>query len=849
MTPVPYHTAVVLPRASRSDVRPVWVSTSAMPFWNGIFPHAMDRFRSQASLKGRPKPGYDIRAKDDWDGVYDLLAVARTQYQREGGAVGLLRRVRRRAADNVGPVAETARIASKLTPNDSYATPVLGAVEVLLDAVKTAANVRKQVLEGFDGLIPIFSDVELFLGTFPQDHNIWNASVDLTTTTLEAVERAIAFFVSNEFRKGASAIFHGGDYQASLLESLKRIEEKSHSRETQMLQKQILEEQKQMRHEQQQMADGLFNRFNDLLTDHERSRNRSSAAMDLKIDKSPPDPDPLSDRSISWMKQWVHDCSSHHQDSCSQAPGQMPARLIDVTPFHPQLVETHQQHRKYAALSYCWGIPSASNPHLKTLAGNYQQHQNGIPIDTIPKTLHDAILVTRALGIQYLWIDALCIIQDDASDWQQEAVQMGQIYRNAAATIVAATATTSNEGFLARPRDRMHVRIPYTSSSTTSTAGSVKAKDTFQLWQRVTAHLSEDITVQASAWSTRAWTFQEQHLSTRALYFGTHLTHFQCQRDVAAENSAASSVFWPAPWARELGVQDPARAAAAVGDDGSTTMSTATTMHNAWFDIVGDYSARALTVAGDKLPALASMAGAIGDALRAVVRDDDDDDGYHYCAGLWRGDIVRGLLWKGKFDVFDTARLSRPDPGSSYYRAPSWSWAACDGQVHWPARWRDQVRPLCEVVAVETAVANPAGQVAGGCVVLAGKLRGVGDGWPFRAYTEADWEQRPQLSYSHAVVVDGCCVADADLDCGEDDVRGSTTWAFLVASSTWTPGEEDDDDGDDETASATVNLDGLLLQRAEGNAFRRVGLFTISDDGTHDSGFFHSSPWSKVTIV
>ncbi|KAL1644142.1 hypothetical protein SLS58_004422 [Diplodia intermedia] len=180
----------------------------------------MDRFRSQASLKGRPKPGYDIRAKDDWDGVYDLLAVARTQYQREGGAVGFLRRVRRRAADNVGPVAETTHIASKLTPNDSYATPVLGAVEVLLDAVKTAANVRKQVLEGFDGLIPIFSDVELFLGTFPQDHNIWNASVDLTTTTLEAVERAIAFF-------GASAIFHGSDYQASLLESLNRIEEKS----------------------------------------------------------------------------------------------------------------------------------------------------------------------------------------------------------------------------------------------------------------------------------------------------------------------------------------------------------------------------------------------------------------------------------------------------------------------------------------------------------------------------------------------------------------------------------------------------------------------------------------------
>lgn len=64
--------------------------------------------------------------------------------------------------------------------------------------MKNAARVRNQVLEGFDGLVHIFSDVELFLGTFEQDHYIWNASMDLTLTSLEAVERAIAFFLSSD---------------------------------------------------------------------------------------------------------------------------------------------------------------------------------------------------------------------------------------------------------------------------------------------------------------------------------------------------------------------------------------------------------------------------------------------------------------------------------------------------------------------------------------------------------------------------------------------------------------------------------------------------------------------------
>ncbi|KAF2136559.1 uncharacterized protein K452DRAFT_258887, partial [Aplosporella prunicola CBS 121167] len=328
----------------------------------------------------------------------------------------------------------------------------------------------------------------------------------------------------------------------------------------------------------------------------------------------------------------MNQCCTHHKDTCSQMPGRMPARLIDVLPTHPQLVETHQRHLKYAALSYCWGIPSGSNPHLKMLSSNYEKHQCGIPIDKMPKTLSDAVSVTRALGFQYLWIDALCIIQDNKADWEQEAVNMGQVYRGAAVTIVAAAATTSNEGFL--------------------------------------------------SWNSRAWTFQEQHLSTRALYFGTHVTHFQCQREM-----------------------DPMR----IRSD-----QRLQSIYDAWFDMVQDYSARVLTVASDKIPAVSSMANGVMDALRASGCEDE----LH--AGLWKGDIVRGLLWKGKYDVIDTESLSRP----AVYRAPSWSWVSCEGQVHWPARWAE-VRSECEVLGVETAVENATGQVSGGKITLTGKMRRV----------------------------------------------------------------------------------------------------------------------------
>ncbi|CZR49553.1 uncharacterized protein FPRO_15912 [Fusarium proliferatum ET1] len=187
----------------------------------------MDKFKKTDALKRPRDINYDIRGKQDWADVYDVLESARNKYREKGGTVGWLRSVRRKVADNITPGIGVTKIASKVASNEPTATPVLGAVEILLDAIQTASRFREKVLTGFDGLIDVFSDVELFLGTFPQDEGIRNASLDLTVAVLCAIEQAIRFFLRNEFLKGGRAILSGSDYEKDLSESLDDISSKS----------------------------------------------------------------------------------------------------------------------------------------------------------------------------------------------------------------------------------------------------------------------------------------------------------------------------------------------------------------------------------------------------------------------------------------------------------------------------------------------------------------------------------------------------------------------------------------------------------------------------------------------
>src|SRR3954468_904454 len=125
-------------------------------------------------------------------------------------------------------------------------------------------------------------------------------------------------------------------------------------------------------------------------------------------------------------RQWLHDCYSHHEYCALSRTSFTPTRVIDVGEVDglPRLIEPDAQSGHYAALSYCWG----KDQSVKTTTGNIENFFKQLPVSELQQTLKDAILTTRELGLQFLWIDALCIIQDSKNDMIKELSRMHELY-------------------------------------------------------------------------------------------------------------------------------------------------------------------------------------------------------------------------------------------------------------------------------------------------------------------------------------------------------------------------------------------------------------------------------------
>jgi hypothetical protein len=161
---------------------------------------------------------------------------------------------------------------------------------------------------------------------------------------------------------------------------------------------------------------------------------------------------PISPESISQLKGWIQECDSSH-DNCSvrhtssrTTQAFVPTRLIMLGPStteHVQLVSpTEPVH--YVALSYCWG----SSEQSRTLKSNVEMRKRQLLVTRLPQTLKDAIRMTQALNMNYLWIDSLCIIQDDENDWAIEASKMSEIYSYAWLVLAATGAPDCASGML-----------------------------------------------------------------------------------------------------------------------------------------------------------------------------------------------------------------------------------------------------------------------------------------------------------------------------------------------------------------------------------------------------------------
>ncbi|SPJ71786.1 uncharacterized protein FTOL_01514 [Fusarium torulosum] len=157
----------------------------------------------------------------------------------------------------------------------------------------------------------------------------------------------------------------------------------------------------------------------------------------------------------SFVKRAMKDCLDNHPTCAKNQDSRLPTRLLDVTQDQGNVVRLVRAHDlksvTYATLSYCWG----DSVILKTTQSSLKSMEQGIEIATLPAAYVDAIRICREIGIPYLWIDALCIIQDDPEDWQRESAIMGSVYSNAYLTIAAESTASATQSFLGSHGDQI----------------------------------------------------------------------------------------------------------------------------------------------------------------------------------------------------------------------------------------------------------------------------------------------------------------------------------------------------------------------------------------------------------
>jgi len=315
----------------------------------------------------------------------------------------------------------------------------------------------------------------------------------------------------------------------------------------------------------------------------------------------------------------------------------LPTRVIDVgsRTEAARLLISEGRTGEWVALSHCWG----NTLSFKTDSNNIDRHCKELRIEDFPATFRDALLITRGLGFRYLWIDSLCIIQDTlGADWIKESPYMAHIYGNATITISADASSDSNTGICGGSH---LARQPHASIPRLKVYG-----DTGTNFEYIYLRHQTNLENKRSILSKRAWTLQEEVLSSRVLRYSEDSIQWRCLNGKWDEyypdrDGGAIHHTWSLTPIRARGMLDPRK------------------IMFYWYKVVTDYMSRDITYTSDRLMAICAIAKHFATTLGEE----------NYKAGLWLNDIHAGLLWAPQY------------PGAvkvKEYVAPSWSWASID---------------------------------------------------------------------------------------------------------------------------------------------------------------------------
>ncbi|KAK3985442.1 hypothetical protein QBC44DRAFT_404620 [Cladorrhinum sp. PSN332] len=439
-----------------------------------------------------------------------------------------------------------------------------------------------------------------------------------------------------------------------------------------------------------------------------------------------------SKRTFQTAKAWLQNCKvSPAHAGCQKTSNlvgdsdSLPSRLIYVPPSEegdadPFLVNgSDAQGQPYVALSYCWGL----TPTIRTIKSNIPQHFRSIGrINSLPATIRDAILATRFLGISYIWIDALCIIQDDPQDWSSEAKRMHLVYLNAALTISSLTSKASTDPFFlpSKVRSVYPVPIPFWEPKCERPAWAQDTKASFHTHAilRDFLHQSTTFISLTGPINTRGWTLQEQLLSTRTLLFGKGILHWECLCQYTTEADPTSSL----PRIRHLAGEVPQTEAKCrirgMGDDKQVSWTKG--VFEVWQDLVGELTRREFTRFEDRLPAFMGVARFMVDNGVLSAAGDSNKEEMEFVGGIWKGQrLLESLCWNVTAPVKEV-----PEPED--FMQPSWTWVGVKGEIgfqYMDRSGREDREPVPKVMVGNVgAEIDPVTFRVSGSITLRGRL-------------------------------------------------------------------------------------------------------------------------------
>jgi len=401
----------------------------------------------------------------------------------------------------------------------------------------------------------------------------------------------------------------------------------------------------------------------------------------------------------------------------------LPRRVLDVGKLniYPRLVDSDGKVGKYIALSHSWG---GTAPLITTKASLTQMKQ-GLPLESFPKTFRETLLVARGLGIQYVWIDCLCLVQDDPVEWQTDSVKMADIYGNSYLTIAATLARNAHDGLFynaahdgAGPFEINPALVNKLGNDCRLFASELPIDGQSAGYYSTRSRRQEH----GLALHSRAWAHQEFFLASRVLQFG-HELQWDCAQTFWCCSDFEGYGSYPVRIPdinkgkfRKLKITG--RSARRKEQETDTKLGeTQAALGALWRQEAEVFSGKDITHASDRLPALSGLAKRFLSSGFSAP----------YLAGIWLANVNRELCW----------RASVPALAVSSYISPSFSWTSISAPIEffasrqdvgfedapsWPADVIGEA--MFKIVAADCQLAygDPFGAVTGGFIRLSSQL-------------------------------------------------------------------------------------------------------------------------------